>query len=227
MSVWIMADFFDLHIGSDSKEITEFAQRIGWASCVKPAEIKSKNVQEEVRKLRKASDVIIVSGDDTISRLASDCWEVDIIGSPEVHENGDFMHQLNSGIDYVIAKACAEKGIAVEFCFANILNSFGRKCSQLLSRMAQNVRICRGCSCDMVITSGASEKFGLRAPRDLIAFGVLLGMTLKEAGDAVSTNPKKILKKSGNRKNPNIITKGLEVRKWVSKQKEKKAHGWY
>jgi ribonuclease P/MRP protein subunit RPP1 len=220
-------EFFDLHVSGNAKELEAVSSKLGWARIAKPAEIKFKNVQEEARKLRKDFEVIIAGGDDAINRLASDCWEVDIIGSPEVHEEGDFMHQMNSGVDYVIAKACAEKGIAVEICFANMLNSYGRRRAQVMARMSQNVSICRDCGCDIVITSGAKDKFGLRAPRDLVSFGIVLGMRPEEALKAVSENPAKILKRAVDRKNPNIITKGLEVKKWGSKHKEKKISGWY
>jgi len=218
-----MVEFFDLHnLGK-----LEDAQNLGWTRIVKPTEVKSTNLQSDVRKIRNDADVIIVSGGSRINRLASECWEVDMIGSPEMHEDKDFMHQQNSGIDYVIARGCAEKGIAIEFNFSNVLNANGRKRAQILSRMAQNVFICRGTKCDMVITSGAKDKFGLRSPRELIAFGVILGMTLDEAKAAVSLNPCEILNRTEDRNNPDIILKGLEVKIWASEKKKKKIFGWY
>jgi RNase P/RNase MRP subunit p30 len=165
-------EYIDLHAQPESKDIADFAKRLGWSRVIKPTEVKDKNVQEVAKKLRKEAETIIASGSDDINRLASDCWEIDLIGSPEVHEEGDFMHQLNSGVDYVIAKACAEKGIAVEINFANVLNAYGRRRAQIMARMAQNVRICRDCECNVVITSGAKDKFGLRGPQELAAFGV-------------------------------------------------------
>lgn len=221
------AEYIDLHVQLESKDIADFTKQLGWSQIVRPVEVKEKNVQEATKKLRKEAELIIALGSDDINRVASDCWEVDLIGSPEMHDEGDFMHQMNSGIDYVIAKACAEKGIAIEINFANVLNAYGRKRSQIMARMAQNVRICRDCDCNVVITSGAKDKFGLRGPQELAAFGVLLGMAPDEAKKAVSENPGIILKRTKDRKNPNIITKGLEVKKWGSKQKEKRTHGWY
>jgi ribonuclease P/MRP protein subunit RPP1 len=144
-----------------------------------------------------------------------------------VHNEKDFMHQANSGIDYVIARACVEKNIAIEFNFSNILDASGRKRAEMLARMAQNVRICRQTNCDMIITSGAKDMYGMRAPMDLIAFGTVIGMTLEEAKAAVSANPAKVLKRSEDRRNPDIILKGLKVKKWGSKPKEKKIYGWY
>jgi RNase P/RNase MRP subunit p30 len=211
-----MDEFFDLYgVGSPD-----------WTRAVRPVIISSKDVQQDARRARK-SELVMVQGDDKTLRLASDCWELDLIGSPEIHNDKDFMHQMNSGIDYVIARACAEKGIAIEFCFANVLNSHGRKRSQILARMSQNVVICRYSGCDMVITSGASEIYASRAPRDLMAFGIVLGMSQEEAKNALSANPKRILDRSARRRDQNIILNGLEVKKWASEQKEKRLYGWY
>ena len=79
----------------------------------------------------------------------------------------------------------------------------------------------------LVLTSGARDKWGLRAPGELMAFGKCLGMTELEARDAVS--PAALLKKVSDRKNPNVILKGLEVLEWgKSKSKDKKKmFGWY
>ncbi len=219
-----MPEFYDIN-GFPEDAIS---QKLGWSRVVKPAIIKSKSVQPEARKVRRDAEVVIAAGGAKINRLASECWEVDIIGSPELHDEKDFMHQANSGIDYVIARACAERGIAAELNFGNVLNSHGRRRAQILARMAQNVRICRDAGCDLVITSGAIDAYGLRAPRDLMAFGVLLGMSLEEAKAAVSDNPRKILKRGEDRADPDIMLKGLEVKKWGSEpRKEKKMCGWY
>jgi ribonuclease P/MRP protein subunit RPP1 len=210
-----MAEFYDL-CGVKSPDWTREVDAV----------IISKNVIQEARKKRE-NEIIIAEGDDKTNRDASDCWEVDMIGSPELHNDKDFMHQMNSGIDYVIAKACAEKGIAVQFSFANVLNSHGRKRSQILARMRQNVMICRKTQCDMIVTTGSKGIYETRSPRDMIAFGIVIGMTPEEAKKAVSDNPKKLLERSMRRNDENILLNGLLVKKWGSPKKEKKIYGWY
>ncbi len=219
-----MAEFYDLN-GFPQDAISK---KLGWTRVVEPAFIESKSVQQEARKVRQDAEVVIARGSDKINRLASECWEVDMIGSPELHGEKDFMHQSNSGIDYVIARACAERGIAVELNFSNALNSRGRKRTEIMARMAQNVRICRDTGCGAVITSGARDEHGLRAPRDLMAFGILLGMSPEEARATVSENPERIIGRHRDRTDPDIILKGLRVEKWGSEPREKKRIcGWY
>jgi RNase P/RNase MRP subunit p30 len=214
-----MTEFYDLNGRMQDAAL-------GWTRVIEPTIINSMNLQQDVRKARN-SEIVFAEGGDKINRLASDCWELDAISSPEMHSEKDFMHQMNSGIDYVIVRACAEKGIAIEFCFSNVLKAHGRKRSQILARMMQNVRTCRETGCKMIITSGARGYYELRAARDLMAFGIILGMAPDEAKDALSSNPKAILKRSVDRHNPNIILKGLEVKKWGSPKREKKLYGWY
>ncbi|RLI93890.1 MAG: hypothetical protein DRO90_02915, partial [Candidatus Altiarchaeales archaeon] len=135
--------------------------------------------------LRCADLVIVDGGDGKVNRAASECWEVDILSHPEKNEERDFMRQKNSGIDHVIARLLAEKFIAIEFNFFEILNSSGMRRSQILGRMQQNVRLARKYNVPIIITSGAIDKYDLRSPRDLMSFGKLIGMTDLEAKSSI------------------------------------------
>jgi len=196
------------------------------------AEITAKSAQELRKNSRKALsfvDIILIKGgSDEINRSATECWEVDILCHPEKLAKKDFMKQKNSGIDHVMAKLMAERLIGIEFNFSEILNSYGMLRSQILGRMRQNVILARKYNALMVLTSGAQDKWGSRAPRELLAIGRILGMNQGEAKLAVSENPSRILQKSKDRKDPNIILKGLEVMEWGDqKPQKKKMYGWY
>ncbi len=195
-------------------------------------EITPKSAQElrlNSRKALRYADLIHVKGgDEEVNRAASECLEVDILCHPEKLAERDYMKQKNSGVDHVMAKFMEERFIGIEFNFTEILNSYGMLRSQITARMRQNIILARKYDTPMIIASGAQNKWDLRAPRDLLSVGRILGMTQGEAKKAVSENPAKILQKSRDRKNPNIILKDLEVIEWGSqKPKEKKMYGWY
>lgn len=182
------------------------------------------NVQQEIRKFRKDADIIFVSGDDSTNRSASECWETDCISSPVRPDQKDFMHQKNSGIDYTIARSCAERGIAVEVNFSEILNYYGKLGSELMGRIQQNVKICSDTKAPVLLTSGARNTFELRAPRELLAVGNFLGLD----GITLSYVPLEIVGRTERRCDPNVIIKGLEIQEWGgTKPKEKKVYGWY
>lgn len=188
---------------------------------------KKGQVAAEARANRNA-DVVFAQGNEDVNREASECWEVDVIASPELSSERDYTRQRGSGIDLPIAKFCAERGIAIEFNFNNILQSYGDARSRLLGRMAQNVTICRRAKCPMLITSGARALAEMRDATVLMAFGEHVGMTAEEAKGALTTAPARILEKADRRRDPNVITKGLTVLDWGDcKREEKRQFGWY
>jgi len=184
-------------------------------------------VRKNARKAIELADLILVDGgEEAVNRKASECWEVDIISHPDRNSSKDFMHQRNSGIDHIMARFMQDRCIAIEINFAEVLNSYGILRARILGRMMQNVILARKYNTPVVITSGAQDRWGLRAPRELMAFGKCMGMTDLEAKNAVS--PAGIIKKTRDRKDPNVILKGLEVLDWgKSKSREKKMYGWY
>ena len=54
-----------------------------------------------------------------------------------------------------------------------------------MGRMMQNVKLCKKYKVNMVISSFATSKFELKSPSDLISFGIILGMTPKEAKESI------------------------------------------
>lgn len=186
-------------------------------------------LQKNARRALDLADFVLVKGGvDDINRTAMELWEVDILCHPEKSAGKDLMKQKNSGLDQVMVKLMAEHGIAVEFNLSEILDTYGMLRSQTIAKMHQNLQLVRKYGALFILTSGAQDKWGLRAPHDMIAVGKMLGMTDAEAKAAVSDNPLSLIEKSRNRKNPNILTKGLEVLDWgEQKPQKKRMYGWY
>lgn len=226
-----LVEDFDSNFKSFSEKIKNVKEK-SKIDILIGAKISTKIPNEIQRKSRAAleyADLILVDGgDEDINRAASECWEVDILCHPEIIGK-DFMDQKNSGVDHIMARFMSERVIALEIDFSRILNSYGMLRSQMMGRMRQNVMLARKYEVPIVITSNAEDRWSLRAPRELISMGLSLGMTGETAKKAVEENPLKIIKKSRDRKDPNVIMKGLEVIDWGnSKPMEKKRmYGWY
>ena len=60
--------------------------------------------------------------------------------------------------------------------------------------MAKNVKLCREYNADIITTSGAVNKYGLRSARELAAITNLLGLELGESIGSVSSLPAEIIK---------------------------------
>ena len=110
---------------------------------------------------------------------------VDIIVGAEKSKKNDFLHYRNSGLNQVLCKLARKNDIAVAFNFNEVLKLKGAGRSQLIGRMMQNVRMCRKYGVRMIIASFATNKFELKNPSDLMSFGMILGMTPKEAKDGL------------------------------------------
>ena len=190
----------------------------------------AEEVQKKARSAVEVADLVLVSGgSEEINRAASECWEVDILCHPERVEGRDLMDQRNSGLDDVMVRFMAERGIAIELDFSGLLNSYGFGRAQILGRMRQNIMLARKYGAPLIITSGATDVFGLRTPQDFLSVCLSIGMDEGHAKKVLEEWPSMLVKKSKDRKNPDILMKGLEVTGWdnCKKTDRKRMYGWY
>jgi len=111
--------------------------------------------------------------------------------SPEKVRGKDFMHYRDSGLNQVLCKLAKKNNVGIGFNFNDVLNSDDRK--NILGKMMQNVRLCRKFKVKMVLISGAQDEMEMRAPKDLISFGVTIGMTPGEAKKSLGFSKEKII----------------------------------
>lgn len=77
----------------------------------------------------------------------------------------------------------ALKGNCAELCFADYANA--RDAAKALNKGRSFCRKLVKKRIDYRLTSGATDEYALRSPRDLVAFGVLLGLTREQAARAL------------------------------------------
>jgi ribonuclease P/MRP protein subunit RPP1 len=129
----------------------------------------------------------IVEGGKDNRKLAEN-KKIDILLNPEKGSKKDNLHYKNSGLDQVVCKLANRNKIAIGFSFSEFLNSNNR--SELLGRMTQNVKLCRKYKVKIVVASFAKNKYEMRDIKDLLAFCRVIGMTGKEANDALNFRKK-------------------------------------
>jgi RNase P/RNase MRP subunit p30 len=76
--------------------------------------------------------------------------------------------------------------IAVAFNFSDILNLDNESKALRMGRMMQNVKLCKKFHVSMILATFASKESELRTPRELISFGVSIGMTEADAKKAIN-----------------------------------------
>ncbi len=198
---------------SSAEDIIDSAKRLGWsgiAFCcfadsaeiieqqrivnglktkdfdvVMGAEIKANSVEElhsAIDRTRRKVEILIVSGGNLdINRAALETNQVDMLSHPENQRS-------DSGIDLVMAKLAAGNGVSVELNFREVLDSYRKSRVHVLSHMRHNLKLAKKFGFPLAITSGAYSKWELRAPRELAAFGINLGMRVEETFQSLASS---------------------------------------
>lgn len=146
--------------------------------------LKAKTVEElksEIDKFRSKVEILAVHGGIyEINRAACEDARVDLLCHPE-------RGRIDSGLDHICTKAAAENGVALEINFGELLNSRSRP--KQIYFMQRNIYLCNKYGAKLITTSGASDIWEMRAPRELASIANVLGLDIGLAIDSVSTIP--------------------------------------
>ncbi len=110
-----------------------------------------------------------------------------------------------------IARLIASTGKAVEFELSSLILSKGQERIDLLSWMRRCVKLAKIFHVNIVISSGALNKYLLRSPMDQASIAHLIGMNLSTALDSLSTVPQSILERNRARLDPRQISSGVRI----------------
>lgn len=165
---------------------------------------KAAKVVKAAKSVRRGIELVAVEGGDLeVNRAALSTPEVDMLLHP-------WKERQDCGLDHVMLKLAARKGVSVVFDFHGLLMSTRRSRVQLMNSMLEAAKLVRKFKAPFVIASGAVEPNDLRSQSDLLSFGRVLGFSdpgIKEAmsGGIVSENRKRL---SGN-----WVMPGVELEK--------------
>lgn len=168
----------------------------------------------KIHKIRKVSELnklsskdinVVLGGTIDLNRKILENKKTDILLSPHCLAKKDKMHFRNSGLNQVLCKIAKKNNIALGISFSQILNS--KKRGQEIGRIMQNIKFCQKYGVKIVLGTFAEKKWELRTPKDLISYGLLLGMNPKEAKQSLE-NIKQIMDEKKH-----FISKGVKWKK--------------
>ncbi len=167
----------------------------------------SANNQKQLRnKINKEPGLVVILG-SPLNREVISNRKVDILVSPHSGiGRKDYLNSRNSGLNEILCKIARKNEVAVGLSFSEVLNSKGVDRALIIGRMMQNIVLCRKFKVQMVLASFASNESEMRAPKDLLSFGIVLGMNPGEAKKALSVTEEIINKKQLAK---NIISEGI------------------
>ncbi len=148
---------------------------------------KKPSLIREIKKRNLKALIYVQGGNMRVNRFALEAG-VDALISPEFGRN-------DSGFDHVLAKLAAKNDVAVGFSLAPLLRANPYERSRIISFMMRNWQLVRKYRVPRFIASSAENKWGVRAPRDLISLGIAVGMEVPQAKASLSFYPEKILRK--------------------------------
>ncbi len=152
-------------------------------------------------KFRRSAEVICVHCvNGRIASLAARDRRVDLISFDPLSHVGFLPSH---------ASLAKEQGQAVlEIPFWSVL---GTRNPLVWERVHRWIRIARDYSLPIVLSSGANNIWRLRAPKDMSALLVLLGLTKEEALDSISSIPYRIISRNMHKLQESFVAPGIKV----------------
>jgi ribonuclease P/MRP protein subunit RPP1 len=166
----------------------------------------ARNVRELklLNSRRTDFDILLARGGDTrMNRAAVETPGVQILTHPE-YEGG-------SGLNHVLMKQAAKNGVAIEINFREILITSKRTRAKVLENITHNIKLAKKFHAPIIVCSGSVSHWMLRDPYVLASVATLVGLDLKEAKEAVTKIPKKIIESAKERKSKNWVMEGVKV----------------
>jgi ribonuclease P/MRP protein subunit RPP1 len=118
----------------------------------------------------KTTVVCVHGGTDEHNRFAVEQPAVDVLAHPM--DGGDFNH--------VLAKAAAENGVRVEFNLRRVLREDGGTRVQAIQSLRKLRELVDAFDVPYVVSADARSHLELRAPRELVAVGEVVGFDAEE-----------------------------------------------
>lgn len=97
----------------------------------------------------------------------------------------DSLHSRHSGLNHILCSLMKKNSIVLGFSLSQVLNASPLKRAYILGRMMQNIRFARKYNVKMKMASFARTPYEMRAYRDMISLGTILGMHPIEAKKAL------------------------------------------
>jgi ribonuclease P/MRP protein subunit RPP1 len=141
----------------------------------------------EARKRFPSFPLYVQGGDLRVNRVAIENG-ADAVISP-------WLGRKDPGIDHVLARMAARKGVAIGFSLSPLLHATPYERAQILRFMGKTWELVRKYSTPRFLTSSAEKKWGVRGPRDLISLGINIGMDIPQAKASLDFYPRRILGK--------------------------------
>lgn len=198
--------YVDPCIRTQKDSVHEKAVEIGWDSTNRDFQtvfLEASDwgeLKKKISRERENADILVFLGEnEEINRKAVSDPRLDIILSPDRKDK-------DAGVGKVVAEKATEHNVAIGLDFSRVLQASKKEKISVISSWRQVFEKCRKHGTEYMITTGATEKFQLRSPRDLKAF---INSVNGEGTKAV-THAEELLEKNKQRNDQDFVRPGVE-----------------
>jgi RNase P/RNase MRP subunit p30 len=159
----------------------------------------------QLRRLRRKFEVISVACENkAVARQAAKDRRVDLLNFPSL----DFRRRFFDSAEAELARSSLA---ALEIDVKPLLVLEGPTRIRFLSSLRREAAIASEFHVPIVLSSGVSEERLLRKPREMAALAFLFGLDEASALEAVSQNPKAIVKRNREKLGSKFVAPGIRV----------------
>ncbi len=136
--------------------------------------ISENNFEKARRKIRESKTPIIFSSDDDeLNRKVLEKEKIDILLLSQ-RGRKDYQKQRNSGLNQVMAKIAKKNNVTIGINLDEIVESKNKEKADILSRIKQNVMLCKKNKLNMTFLSPSGKN--KRNEHDIKSLGLVLAM---------------------------------------------------
>jgi len=159
----------------------------------------------DLRKLRRRFEIVnVFCASKVVARQAAKDRRVDLLSFPVAKYPKVFF-------DHAEAELASNSLACLEIDIQPLLSSHGFERIRLLSVLRREVATAKSLKVPIVLSSGATDTRFLRKPQDLASLGMLFGLDLPLALDALSDTPLKIVERNRQKLSPDYVVSGVRV----------------
>jgi len=137
--------------------------------------------RKQIQKLKGEGKMVIVRAQDNeFNRKMFESLDVDVVVGLEVHDRKDYLKQRDSGLNEILCRLAKKNDIKIGIELKKVVKLGSKGKALVLSRIIQNIRLCRRTDVKVVIMD--SESFG---KQELSGFLISLGASTKQVKESI------------------------------------------
>lgn len=158
-----------------------------------------------LRRVRRRFELVAVVCDSkNVARQAAKDHRVDLLNFPSYDPRKRFF-------DAAEAELASNASAALEIDMKPLLTMEGPLRIRLFSSLRREAILAKGFHVPIIVSSGASNEFLVRKPRELASLAQLFDLDTVSAIEAVSKNPVNIVKRNREKLSPNFVAPGIRI----------------